>query len=350
MIFLKNKKKFLPAIIIFFGIYFMFKAPNEVGKGIIEGLKICFYTVLPSLFPFTVLSLYIIKTNALSPIFKVISPITSFVFHLPYNCVPVILMSMIGGFPVGAKMAQRLCDDGAITENQAKRLVLFCVNGGPAFVITTVGVTMLKSQKAGVIMYMALCISSCILGVFTLFFDDKKQQPIKNVNRLQDPIISLTDAVSDGVNTILSICAWIVIFNGFTSGIQVLSINSSIKDFFKAVAEVTGGCAYGAGKFSIPVITALIGFGGFCVHCQILPYIKGCDLKYSTFFAFRALNATLSALICHILLYFFPVELDVFAQTPSQIIPFSVSLPAFISLGIMCVIMIFDIDTKKKIW
>ena len=45
----------------------------------------------------------------------------------------------------------------------------------------------------------------------------------------------------------------------------------------------------------------------------------------------------------------FPVDLETSFQNISGVVPFSVSLPAFISVFVMCIIMIFDIDSKRKI-
>ena len=162
-------------------------------------------------------------------------------------------MSLIGGFPIGAKMTAELYCDGRLTENQAQRLNMFCMNAGPAFTVTAVGVSMLSSRRA-------------------------------------------------------------------------------------------------CGVLPLPAITAIIGFGGFCVHCQVYQFIAKTGIKYRLFFAFRAINAAVAALISHILFTLFPVEVSTLSAPAFDAAPFSASLPAFLALAAMCVIMIFDVDTKKKLW
>ena len=47
------------------------------------------------------------------------------------------------------------------------------MNGGPAFVITTVGISMLGNIKAGIIIYVSLCASSFLSGIISSFIADK---------------------------------------------------------------------------------------------------------------------------------------------------------------------------------
>ncbi len=328
----------------------MFKIPYAVTDGVTSGLQICFYVILPSLFPFMVLSNYIIKSNIFSFAYKFFSPISRTLFRQPPVSVPIIIMSMIGGFPVGIKMISNLESSGKITKNQAWRLCLFCMNGGPAFVITAVGVNMLNSSRAGIIMYISLCISSLILGFITSFLGDKNELKKDCKIEMQSPVSSLSGAVSDSLQSVLGICAWVVIFSAITSCIKIFVENESLYTSLSAFFEVTNGCVLLAGKMPIPIITLIIGFGGICVHCQVVQNIRDCGLKYSHFLVCRILNGAIASFISYLLLLVFPVDVNVFASADSMTFnAFSVSLPAFCTFAIMCIIMIFDIDKKRKV-
>ncbi len=348
---LKIKREYFSVIAIFLCIYFMFRFPLSVKEGVTQGLSICFYTIIPSLFPFMTLSTYIIKSNVFYWAYKFLTPVAKLLFRQNSCCVPVIIMSMIGGFPLGIKMTNELYSREQITKKQAQRLCLFCMNAGPAFVVTAVGVNMLNSTKAGVIIYASLCISSLFLGIVSRFLGDKNEESIKIKSQIQMPLSTLSASVSDALQSILGICAWVVIFSSITACIKTLNLNENLYVFLTSVSEVTKGCALISGKMSLPIISGVIGFGGICVHCQVLGYIRHMELKYSHFLVSRILNGALAALITHLLLLIFPVETDVFAAG-SQIsaVTFSVSTPAFFVFIGMCIIMIFDIDRKKKIW
>ena len=344
------RKNVLAIIGIFSSVYLLFTMPNAVKNGVANGLELCVYTIIPSLFPFMVLSGFIIKSDVLSPVYKALSPITRLLLKQPDNAVAVVVMGLIGGFPIGAKMTAMLFENGRLTRNQAQRLCMFCVNGGPAFIITAVGVNMLGSNRAGVIMFASLCISSIILGIVSSFFDDKSEIKTTNKTYGQKPLLALSASVSDNINSILSICAWMVIFSALTECIRQIKFSENVYMTISAILEVTNGCSQIAGKMPLEIITAVIGFGGLCVHCQIYSLIKETGLKYIRFFTGRIINGGLSAVICHILLKFFPVESNTAVQNVEQVIPLSVSYPAVFIIMIMCVIMIFDIDSKRKVW
>lgn len=350
MVTIRLTRNVLPLIAVFISIICIFKMPDSITQGITDGMTICFNVILPSLFPFMIVSAYIIKSGALGFLYKLFYPLTRFVLKLPLCTASVIIMGFIGGFPVGARMTTLLLESGQITENQAKRLLLFCINGGPAFVITAVGVKMLGSNKAGVIIFISLCIASLIIGFISSFFDDKKTTDKRIENSMQSPLVALSASVTDGVQSILSVCAWVVLFSGITECVKALSISDNTYWAMVSLLEVTKGCTLLAGKMGIPVITAAIGFGGFCVHCQVFSYIKESGLKYRYFFVSRVLCAALSGIICHLLLIIFPVDITTAVMSDDiTISAFSVSLPAFISLTIMCIVMIFDIDSKQKV-
>ncbi len=349
MLTVKLSRNIIPAFLVGISLFCIFYIPNAVTHGVSEGLKICFSVILPSLFPFMVLSSYIVKSQALKGIYKLFSPVSKYIFRLPSSTIPVIIMGLIGGFPVGTKMTAMLFERGEITKNQAVRLCLFAVNGGPAFIITAVGVNMLGSAKAGLIIFAALSIAYLILGFAISFFGEKAEGKSQSISESQSPMLALSTSVNDGVQGILSICAWVVLFSGISSCITTLPIPDGLFTGIMALLEVTKGCSFVSGKVSLPIIAAIIGFGGFCVHCQIYGFIKVVGVKYRLFFVLRVLNAALSAVICHLLLKLFPVETAT-AVTDMSIVPFSVSLPAFLSLLILCVVMIFDIDSKKKVW
>lgn len=344
-----KSKNVVSIICIFFSCYLLFMMPNAVKSGVSKGLELCVFVIIPSLFPFMVLSGFIVKSNVLSPVYKALAPLTNFLFKQPSCTVAVIFMGLIGGFPVGTKMTASLLEEGRITQNQAQRLCMFCVNGGPAFIITAVGVNMLGNFRAGVVMFVSLSLSSLVLGFISRFFDDKCYIKLSSKSNGQSPLLALSSAVADNINAILSICAWVVIFNGLTECIRQIKFADNVYMSICAVLEVTNGCTLTAGKIPLEIIAAIIGFGGLCVHCQIYSFIKESGLKYIRFFTGRIINGGLSAVICHLLLKIFPVHYSTAVQNVEKFVPLSVSVPAVFVILTMCIIMILDIDNKRRI-
>ena len=346
---IRIKKEYISLVIILCCIFLIFKFPDAVKNGVNEGINICFYTIIPSLFPFLTLSTYIVKSNILSPFYKLFSFPVKLFFKQPPAAISVIIMSMIGGFPVGIKMTNDLYIKGQITKEQAQRLCLFCINAGPAFVITAVGTNMLKSTKAGIIIYSSLCISAFISGTISSFIADENDKKIKLNTDKPLQISSFSASVTDAIQCIFNICAWVILFSSITECINTFNFPEKAFLCITSFLEVTKGCSVLTGNMALPFFTGIIGFGGICVHCQILEYLKNIELKYSYFFIVRILNGLLSGLITYLLLIFFPIEINVFSNSDKiSSYSFSFSYSAFFVFILMCVIMIFDIDRNKK--
>lgn len=346
---IKLKKEYFYFVTILCCIFLIFRYPDAVKNGVNEGINICFYTIIPSLFPFLTLSTYIVKSNILSPFYKFFSFPARLLFKQSESAVAVIILSMIGGFPVGIKMTNDLYIKGQITQNQAQRLCLFCMNAGPAFVITAVGTNMLRNTKAGVIIYSSLCISSLISGIISSFVAEKNQKKNKQKNEKTLQLCSLSASVTDSIQCIFNICAWVVLFSSITMCIKGFNISEKAYIVITSFLEVTKGCSLLISESILPFITGIIGFGGICVHCQVLEYLKNIEFRYSYFFIARLLNGLLSGVVSYFLLIIFPVEINVFSNSDKiTSYSFSFSYSAFFVFILMCIIMIFDIDRNKK--
>lgn len=332
--------------------WFLFTKPAVCTAGVRAGIQLCGNVVIPSLFVFMTVASFLLNSGVLGLTGHFLEPVTKRLFHLPGVSAGVIFMGLIGGFPVGAKMTAQLLSGGHITQNQAMRMCLFCVNAGPAFVISAVGFSILHSVRAGVILYASTTLATLIMGVLTGVLDDRKATYDKRcvTVRLNGVSKSLTKAVSEAARSMLMICAWVVLFFAVCACVDTLALPQGAKLFLSSILEVTGGVQAAAGHFPIPVLAAILSFAGLSVHCQILSDLQFCGVKGSWFFTARCISAVISAFLCKGLLYFFPCEVSVFA-TNSAITPvvYSVSVPAFIALIVMSVLLILEVEPNRKV-
>ena len=139
--------------------------PKQAAQGVSEGLGICAATIIPTLFPFMVLAQLAVRSGFAERLGRAAAPVFERIFFLPGVCAPVVLMGMTGGYPVGARMAAGLYRAGSIGPEHLNRLLCFCVNAGPSFIISTVGVMLLGSERAGLIMLAAAVASSLTVGI-----------------------------------------------------------------------------------------------------------------------------------------------------------------------------------------
>ena len=117
----------------------LFLRPQICAAGVQNALLLCAKTLVPSLFPFLVLSGFFLRSGLCTICGARLSHFTTRLFRLPGESAGVWLLSMVGGFPVGIQMTANLFADGQITKRQAVTMCLFCFNAGPAFVLSAVG-------------------------------------------------------------------------------------------------------------------------------------------------------------------------------------------------------------------
>lgn len=323
--------------------------PQQAVAGAAEGLKLCAGVIIPSLFPFLVVSSFAAASSSCRVAMRFLSPVMRHVFRLPAAAAPAVLFGLIGGYPVGCATAAQLYAQGEIDGEQAQRLTCFSLNAGPAFVITAVGSVMLGSVKAGVILFASCTVAAVLIGVALGFTAVKPEKalPVQSVS-LPDSQ-ALVEAAEKAALSMMKICAWTVLFSCVGNILEGLGVGGNMLAALKCVFEVTGGCRAAAGRGNICVLAATLGWGGLCVSCQVMESVKKTGADMSVFFAFRALHAALAAVICGVLLHFFPIEISVFSNTAAVTAgSFSYSVPATAALMCLCTVLVIDLDRNKK--
>lgn len=326
------KRVFLKFKIIFFILSLfiaIFIFSEEISQGFKKGFLLCLNVLIPSLFPFMILSTFISIFSFSKRFDKICNLVTKFLFGLPGYTALTIFLGLIGGYPTGALGISDLLKNELITENQAKRMSLFLVNSGPAFVITAVGLKMLHNFEIGIVLFLSQTLSAIILGLISKYtFKERGQKSnnfkIKGQLNFSD---SFVKSVKSSSQSIFNMCSFVVLFSAFMEIIRskmilnyimktlkILKIKqeiglSSIISFF----EITSGC-YTACELKVPlwIISFFLSFGGLCVHMQIFSCLEGLSFSKKLFFLFRVLHGMISILIFYLLLPFFNCSLQTF--------------------------------------
>lgn len=206
-------------------------APQAASQGVRDGLTLCGQVVIPSLFPFLALSSFLVQSGLAQRAGHLLEPITKLLFRLPGAAGSAILMSLIGGYPVGARMTVQLLDAALITQKQAQRMLFFCVNSGPAFLISAVGSAMLRSRQAGLILCAALTASALLIGLCMRFLASKETMRESPVVPPTGPSMAqaLVDAATQGCAGIVSICVWVILFSCIAALFSLLPLPSTLR-------------------------------------------------------------------------------------------------------------------------
>ncbi len=324
--------------------------PEKIAQGVLKGLILSSEKVIPSLFPFMVFASCISKTSLFHFISSKSEKLTRKIFKIPGVGFSSILLGFLGGYPVGAKGVSDIYSRGLISKNEAQRLFCWCSNPSPAFVISAVGVFMLSSYKSGIILYVSTLLSAFVIGLCTRFFKDDSYTDIRPPVFTQPKNI-FTDAVSETSETTLKICGWLLTFCSISSLVEIFIPQKGALVFINCISEVTFGCENAEAEgLGLPIIAAILGFGGFAVIFQILTYMKNCGLKPIFFICVKVLNGALNAFFCSVLMKIFPQSTTVSAtiSAGNQIFPLSHSIITGVILLIMCTVFVLEVDNKRK--
>lgn len=139
---------------------------DVVAAGALSGVQLCLQTVIPSLFCFMVLTGFLINSGLYRLISLPLGPLTKGLFCLPPSMGSVVLLSLTGGYPMGAKSIAGLLEQGRLDGATAQQMLPFCCCAGPSFIITAVGSGMFGSAQAGhpFVPCPALCLHSARRG------------------------------------------------------------------------------------------------------------------------------------------------------------------------------------------
>lgn len=330
--------------VIFVGILFLVNRV-EIAAEVSAGLTVCGNVLIPSLFPFMMLSSFAVKSNVFGSINRFVAPFMRKIFRLPGECFSCLFFGFIGGYPVGATIISGLYEQKKITEKDAKHMLSFCVNAGPAFVVTAAGEMMLGSEKAGVVMLISVCFSSVLTGVIYALFKSKTESERICASEKNNLSQALVDSAFSSSKSIISVCTWMLIFSAVSGIVKSFIKNETVLLWYLAFSEVTNGIESAAKLGGIPLVSAVVSFGGICVMCQLLPAIKKCGVKAYEYLAFRIVNAVLSFFTAKIILLFVSVPIDVFAIAETYL--WSHTAPSSALLLIMCGVLIFDISSGQ---
>ena len=166
-------KKYLFTILISILVLFCIIYPNLMIDSTKSAISLWATVVLPSLFPFIILS-NLIQNTALPLLFgKFLTPFTNLIFRLPGISSIAIFLGMIGGYPIGAKVTNDLLSDKSINKNDANHLITFTNNAGPLFMIGAIGIGIYKNINIGILLLISHYISALLIGFIGSFLKKK---------------------------------------------------------------------------------------------------------------------------------------------------------------------------------
>lgn len=323
---------------------------KECSKGALSGIYFCAEVLVPSIFPFMVISAFVVKSGVSAILGKYLDSITRTLFGLSGKCGAVILLSVIGGYPVGARGFIQLYEQGELNKASTRKAAYFAVGAGPGFLLSFVGVRLLGSFEIGACIFGAQVISVIILGVANKYIFRDNQEYISN-NELKNKYSLLTDAlVKSTVSAtygILEMCGMVVAFSAVLNVVRSMIENNSVKKYVDILFEVTSACNTLTAEKNVLLIAFSVGFAGLCVHFQIFQTLKEIGINKALFFLYRIIQGLVTALFTYIFIRVFGVTLPVFSNVQDTELSLSSSVLGSVLLVLCGVCFLYSIKKNK---
>ncbi|MBR6514014.1 MAG: hypothetical protein IKT46_04175 [Clostridia bacterium] len=240
---------------------------------ITDALRLCAETVIPSVFPFMVLTNLLISCGFDSMVKRLIKRPFEAAFHLNGNLASAYILGIISGYPQGAYAIAEIYDKGGCTKKEAEHALAFCNNTGPAFAIAAVG-SLWGNENTGISLFVLQCIITLLYGVITR---PKKlsQKPEINKKAVVDFTV-IPKAVTASVTPMLNICGFVVIFALLCSFVGLLPVPMYIKALVYSLLEISNGVRYICESVRYaPLLGFAVIWSGVSVHMQTAATVKG---------------------------------------------------------------------------
>ena len=321
---MKSTLKFVEGIISISIIVIVLVHSKMISNHIKYGLIICFDILIPSMFIFLVISDFCQKTGVLDLILKPFSYVCGKLFKLDYSLGPTLLFSLICGYPAGIHLISDLVLKNKIDKKTATRMLYFCVNSGPAFLIGGISIPIFNNILPGIILFVSQIASFFIVG--TLCSIGSKPKTVNLIKSESQKINTFILSVKNAVHSMIIICSFTLFFSGIIGILTELNIfnikaNKYFISFFTGIIEVTNGvicCKQINGLGMFLILSFITSFGGICVHFQIKSIASRANIPFNKFYLWRILYCLISTNISCYLFTKIKLPIDVFSNNISS--------------------------------
>ncbi len=269
--------------------------PAEAAEAARQGLALCLQTVLPSLFPFFVLSSLLVSSGGADALGHVLEPLMRPLFNLSGAGAAAFALGLVGGYPVGARTAAELYRSGALSRSEAERLLSFCSNAGPGFILGVCGAAVLQSARAGAYLYLVHVASAVLTGVLMrrLPGAERAPSPPRGSTQSVRPAAAFPNAVRDSFAAAWSVCGFVVLFAVIVRPVSALLPGRALPI---GLLELTNGVLMlSPGQSGFVHCAVLLGWGGLSVHAQTLSVLDDTELSAKRYLLGKTMQAALSA-------------------------------------------------------
>lgn len=267
------------------------------AEGVRAGIRLCLETVIPSLFAFMVLSDLLAAGGGTGWVFAPFRLLAR-VYRLPKAAAPALALGLVGGYPVGARMAAGLKQEGKLDGREAAALLCSAYGSSPTF-LTGIGAMVFGNRRIGLVIWLALILATVPVGMLAGRGLRRRGRQEGEAGAGQKTAAPFSQRF---VGSVLSAARAMGVICGFTVAFAVLRqylllLPGEMGRFAAAFCEVSVGCmsagdgGYGA---ALLLVTGCCSLGGVSVWMQNACFLRGSGISMEKFFLSRLLHLIVS--------------------------------------------------------
>ena len=271
-----NKSKSTPILTAALFASALFLAmPDTVAEAVRRALSIAATRVLPSVFPYAVLSSIFVAAGGVDAVDRLFGGVFEKLFGTNRGA-SALLLGLLFGFPLGAYVIGAQHRAGVISTRTASVLMSFVCCASPTYPVFVVGGTFFGSVRAGIVIWITQAVSSVVVGVFAC-----RALGVRGVHGKSTPTAArvqsgggsafalITSAIADASRVMLNVCGSVTFFSLCAAvankALAPLSPPAAIRAAIGAVFEFSTGAAnatalMSSGELPRPIALAAAGF------------------------------------------------------------------------------------------
>ncbi len=285
--------------------------PDAVKSGVINGLELGGRVLVPSIFPYLVISGILVKTGALLPISQKIR-----IGTLSESARELLIPSLFCGYPTGARLSAFAYDNGSITKQEYTWLFMFANIPGFGFAVSYLG-GFFDNHIIGILIYLSFLLASLTLVCFfakkipkehpDLLWQTRKlkEQKIPKNTKRQKISDALVESVSESSQTMVSLLFFVCFFASLIDLLKKVPLPVGFFPMGATFLEITTGLSLLANHYPVEVIVFFCGFSGLSVIFQSLYFDKNRAVNFLRLFLGRIVYGTVSVCYFVILRFLF---------------------------------------------
>lgn len=321
-----------------------------------DALILCYNIIIPTLFPFFVCSGLLIYSGFGSVLARLSAGFMRPLFNVSPSGSAAFVLGMVSGFPLGAVTTVQLYQCGAVSKSEAERLLSFCNNSGPLFIIGSVGAAIYGKLSYGVLLYCIHIVSAVLVGI--LFRGYNKTKHTAPPHRLNTADMALSEvfatALANASKNILTVCFSIIFFAALSRTLLDLAPLPPLLD-----AAASGICEFSTGVLKTSMLDVslyrkfiltsfIVGFSGISVHIQVMAVTVRSGLSLKPYITGKLLHGCIAAALTAAALYLLPISMSAFSGSRCILSASFAVIPLWF-VSVLAVTLLIRMICKKRL-